>query len=124
MKNEALATGGPYGITRNPLYLGNFLIGFGVAAMGGNLWLLVLFLVLFVPVYQSLTRKEEGRLLDRYGDDFHEYCREVPRFIPKFKTWRPSSRRYDLRRMWETHREWRAWLGLYAVTLYLLLRAR
>src|SRR3989442_13785310 len=35
-KNEALATDGPYAYTRNPLYLGSFLMGLGftIAAVG------------------------------------------------------------------------------------------
>ncbi len=123
VKTNELSTGGPYRIIRNPLYVGNFLIGLGVSIMGGRLWLLVLFLVFFIPVYDALTRKEEKRLLERYGVDFVEYCREVPRFLPRRLPWPLPEAAYDVRRMFEVHREWQAWLGLYAVTLYLILRA-
>lgn len=122
VKNEELTTAGPYSLTRNPLYAGNFLIGLGVAVMGGNPWLAAAFVGLFVPVYRALVLKEESRLLERYGELFVEYCSAVPRFIPKWTAWPPPAAPYDPRRMWEVHREWRAWLALYVVTLYLLLR--
>ncbi len=123
VKNEELTTDGPYGLTRNPLYVGNFLIGLGVAVMGGRLWLVGLFLLFFLPVYRALVLKEEKRLKDRYGDAFLSYCKGVPRFVPSWKAWPPPPAVYDVARMWRVHREWRAWLGLYAATLYLLLRS-
>lgn len=123
VKNEELTTDGPYRLTRNPLYVGNFLIGLGVSVMGAKLWLVVMFLLFFLPVYHALVRKEERRLLERYGDAFLAYCKDVPRFVPKMKAWPPPPAPYDPRRMWHVHREWRAWLGLYAATLYLLLRS-
>ncbi len=124
VKNRELATHGPYALVRNPLYVGSFLIGLGVAVMGGRWWFPVLFLALFVPVYRTLVLKEEKRLLELYGDTFREYCRRVPRFVPRSLPWPPPSAPYDAQRMWRKHREWQAWLGLYAVTLFLLLRAR
>lgn len=121
VKNRMLATEGPYRLVRNPLYVGNFLIGLGVSIMGGHLWFLVLFLVAFVPVYRDLVRKEEKHLLDLHGDAFREYCRKVPRFIPDWKNLRIPPAPYDVQRMLRKHREWQAWVGLYAVTVYLLV---
>lgn len=123
-KNEELATGGPYALTRNPLYLGNFLIGLGVAIMGGRLLFVILLAIAFLPVYRALILKEEKRLLERYGEAFRDYCRRVPRFVPRVGGTMPPRAPFDLERLWRVHGEWRAWLGLYAVTLYLLLRSR
>jgi len=123
VKNEELTVEGPYSLVRNPLYLGNFLIGLGVGIMGGRAWLTVLFVLLFAPVYRSLVLKEEKRLLARYGELFASYCRAVPRFFPGTSTARFVPAPYDAGRMWRIHREWKAWLGVYAVTLYLLVRA-
>ena len=123
VKNEQLTTEGPYQLTRNPLYVGNFLLGVGVAVMGGALWLLLVFALFFWAVYQALILKEEKRMLERYGEEFYSYCREVPRFFPRWEAWPPAAAPYDPRRMWQVHKEWKAWLALYAATLYLLLRA-
>ncbi|MBI5442818.1 MAG: isoprenylcysteine carboxylmethyltransferase family protein [Deltaproteobacteria bacterium] len=122
VKNKELATEGPYRLVRNPLYVGNFLIGLGVSIMGGRVLLLVLFLVGFLPVYRALVAKEESYLLEAYGEAFEAYCREVPRFVPRHLPWPLPQAPYDANRMLRKHREWQAWLGLYAVTLYLLLR--
>lgn len=123
IKNKALATEGPYSLVRNPLYVGNFLIGLGVAVMGGRFLLIVLFLAGFIPVYRALVAKEEKYLLGAYGETFEAYCREVPRFLPRRLPWPLPSAPYDAGRMLRKHREWQAWLGVYGVTLYLLLRA-
>ena len=123
VKTKELSTEGPYGLVRNPLYVGNFLIGLGVAIMGGR-WLFVpVFLGVFLPVYSGLVAKEEKRLLELYGEAFEEYCRAVPRFVPRSLPWPLPSAPYDAKRMLLKHREWQAWLGVYAVTVYLLLRA-
>jgi protein-S-isoprenylcysteine O-methyltransferase Ste14 len=123
VKNEALTVEGPYSLVRNPLYVGNFLIGLGVGLMGGRVWFAVLFALLFAPVYRSLVLKEEKRLLARYGELFVSYCRAVPRFFPRISTAGFVPAPYDGHRMWRIHREWKAWLGLCVMTLYLLLRA-
>jgi protein-S-isoprenylcysteine O-methyltransferase Ste14 len=123
VKNKVLATDGPYRLCRNPLYLGSFGIGLGVAIMGGRWWFVPLFAGFYLPVYTALIRKEEKRLTELYGETFAAYCREVPRLWPDWKAWPPEPTPYDTRRMWSKHREWQAWLALYAVTLYLLLSA-
>jgi len=123
VKNQILTTVGPYAMTRNPLYVGNFLLGLGVAAMGGEIALVVLFTVFFLSVYSALIKKEEKYLLERYGDGFFDYCRKVPRFFPKL-SWPLPTAPYDGLRMWKKHKEWKAWLGLYAAVLFLLIKAR
>ena len=47
-KNDALATTGPYAYTRNPLYLGSFVIGLGFTIAAGRLILGLVFAVLFL----------------------------------------------------------------------------
>lgn len=82
-KNRELTQTGPYAYTRNPLYLGSILIAAGfaeallswpVAAM-----LTAMFLIIYVPVIAS-----EERFLRTTFPDFVEYCRRVPRLIPRF----------------------------------------
>lgn len=123
VKNDLLATGGPYGFVRNPLYVGSYLLGLGVTLMGRQPWVGLGFAVGFPLIYGPLVRKEEKRMLEKHGDGFLAYAVNVPRFIPNMKARPRSWGPYDPRRMWTVHREWRAWAGLAAVTLYLLLRA-
>jgi len=50
-KDQELSTGGPYAYTRNPLYLGSFLMGLGVIVACGSLLLLALFLIFFYLLF-------------------------------------------------------------------------
>ncbi len=81
-KDKELAQEGPYALTRNPLYLGNFLIGFGFSIMAGNLALVVIFLIIFLLMYQVTIKNEEEKLFNKFGDSFLEYKRRVPAFFP------------------------------------------
>jgi protein-S-isoprenylcysteine O-methyltransferase Ste14 len=81
-KNQELTTTGPYAYLRNPLYLGSILIaaGFAVALMSWPvaLALAVMFIAIYVPVIAS-----EERFLRATFPEFPEYCRRVPRLIPR-----------------------------------------
>ena len=79
----ALITTGPYGLVRNPLYLGNLLNGMAVAtaAVGGLppqqaalLWLGAAGFLGFV--YSNII------ILQEFGEDFALYCDSVPALIP------------------------------------------
>ncbi len=86
-KNSVLTTHGPYAFTRNPLYLGSFLIGIGFGIASGVPWILALFLVFFVLVYGRTMRREERRLAALFGDAFDRYATAVPRFLPRPAAW-------------------------------------
>mgnify|MGYP000383232411 FL=1 len=85
----ALITTGPYGLVRNPLYLGNLLNGMAVAtaAVGGFppqqaalLWLGAAGFLGFV--YSNIIILEQEFLLQEFGEDFALYCDSVPALIP------------------------------------------
>ena len=48
---DKLIQEGPYSLSRNPLYLGNFLISMGFACYSGRFWFLVLAGALFFVQY-------------------------------------------------------------------------
>src|SRR5207302_1930320 len=50
-KNQRLATGGPYALTRNPLYIGTLLVAAGLAVAARSLELSALFAVAFAVIY-------------------------------------------------------------------------
>jgi len=82
-KNRELAVTGPYAYTRNPLYLGSMLIaaGFAVALLSWPLALVlgVGFAVIYIPVIAG-----EEQFLRATFPGFDDYCRDVPRLIPRF----------------------------------------
>ena len=124
VKNNELSKTGPFSMVRNPLYVGSFIMGLGVAIMSGSRFLVVLFILFFFSVYSALVKMEEKYLLGRYGEDFLAYCRQVPRFFPDLRNFPPVPAMYDLKRMLYKHKEWQAWLGLFGVIAYLLFAHR
>jgi len=84
-KGKSLTQSGPYALTRNPLYLGSFLMAIGILAAGQGYWLLLPFGVFFLGVYYPVMKAEEAELLQGYGQDFISYARRVPFFFPSLR---------------------------------------
>ena len=82
-KYEELATTGPYGRTRNPLYFGSAFLAVGFA-IAGDSWIAGLLVVAYFTVfYWAVMRNEESDLRDRFGAAFEEYAARVPLFFPR-----------------------------------------
>jgi protein-S-isoprenylcysteine O-methyltransferase Ste14 len=78
-----LLVDGIYARTRNPRYL-TFMIGlFGFALMTNYLAIWVIALLAW-PAMRLIVHWEERELRDRFGAEYLEYCRRVPRFVPRF----------------------------------------
>ena len=120
-KGRILARGGPYAHTRNPLYLGSFIMGTGFALAGGSWVLGAAFFLLLVLVYWPVMRQEEEYLRDRFPEAYEVYAKTVPFFIP---AWRPAASKSESFR-WELYRknrEYEAALGYAGVLLFLGLK--
>jgi protein-S-isoprenylcysteine O-methyltransferase Ste14 len=80
---DDLVTEGLYAHTRNPMYVGNLLIMIGLA-IASNSWATIAVAVpLGLFMYASIVAAEEDYLGQRFGAAFSEYCRDVPRWLPK-----------------------------------------
>ncbi len=125
-KKKLLATSGPYAHTRNPLYLGSFLIaaGFAVAAHWSLLLLVAAF---FALVYAPTMEREKEKIRTLFPGTYPDYERNVPAFLPRPRPWRPETGevagQFSLAR-YMRHGEWRAALGFVAALLWLILRMR
>jgi len=86
----ALNTTGIYSITRNPLYLGNYLIIFGITLLSQSWELVVINSLLFIMFYTPIILVEEEFLLDKFGDEYRDYVFRVPCFFPGFSLWVPA----------------------------------
>ncbi len=73
---------GIYGVVRHPRYLsaGLGLIGQGLFCNNVGLYV---FLLLLVPVGWLTVTLEERELVDRFGEAYRQYQREVPPLIPR-----------------------------------------
>jgi protein-S-isoprenylcysteine O-methyltransferase Ste14 len=83
-KNEILTVTGPYSLSRNPLYVGSFVLGGGFMIAMGVFWLGVAYLIFFSILYWFTIRWEERKLKSWFPDAWEEYSRSVPRFLPLF----------------------------------------
>ena len=111
-KNELLVTYGPYAVVRNPLYLGSFFIGLGATILTSRLLAVLLYLLLFLPVYLRVIVKEEAFLRERFGEEAEQYFSRVPRLIPFPHLYRSPPERYSLERALLFHREWINWFWI------------
>jgi len=122
LKKAELATAGPYGRTRNPLYVGTWLIGCGLgllAAWPFNLLLVAVYSVLYFVIYRRVIAIEEEVLVSIFGDVYDEYRRNVPVFFPALKAWRIGDvSHFSLGRALHN----RAWEPMLGVALLLLLQ--
>jgi hypothetical protein len=75
-----LVTSGPFAIVRHPMYTGLIL-----AALGSLLiyptWTTLLF-ASFAPMITVRARREETALSAEFGEQWQEYCKRVPAFLP------------------------------------------
>ena len=81
-----LVTGGPYGLSRHPVYLGEITtaIGVNLATTG---WLGALAVAYFITAEILRMRWEEGVLSKAFPDAYPAYAARVPRFFPNpFRT--------------------------------------
>jgi protein-S-isoprenylcysteine O-methyltransferase Ste14 len=125
-KDERLTTSGPYAFTRNPLYLGSFLIGLGVSIAGGHWIWPALFVAFFATVYGRTMAREAERLVELFGDEYRAYATAVPGFVPRPLPYRGSAGPQGVRFQWSQyrrHREWEASLGALAAFAFLLAKS-
>jgi protein-S-isoprenylcysteine O-methyltransferase Ste14 len=78
-RNDRLFTGKSYGIVRHPLYLGISVILAFHPVQTRNSLLSAAMVILYFYVG---TFFEERRMVRRYGEEYRDYQRRVPRFLP------------------------------------------
>ena len=77
----ALVTRGPYRFTRNPIYLGFFLVYLGVTLLAGTLWGLLLSPFLIGAVTRWIIRAEEEYLGAKFKEEYRDYSSHVRRWV-------------------------------------------
>ncbi len=89
-----LITQGPFAFVRNPLYIGNIFMYFGVAFMSNSLvpYLQILSIVYFAFQYYFIVLWEEAELKEIFKEKYMHYYENVNRFLPKFTAYDESKR--------------------------------
>lgn len=77
-----LYTNGLMAHTRNPLYIGNILILFGMGIAANSLLFLVIIFPIFVVFYQAIVLAEEAYLSKQFGESYAAYQAKIHRWLP------------------------------------------
>lgn len=84
-KDNQLATDGPFSLTRNPLYFGNFVLGLGIAIAGNNGYSYGIFFGFYLLFFPFLMILEHHRMKKKFGEIYEKYAENSHSFFPKIK---------------------------------------
>ena len=81
---------GPYQYVRNPMLIGVIFILVGEAFLlrSGNILVWMMIFVAINTIYFIL--KEEPDLRKKFGDEYADYCKHVPRWMPRSIPYQPK----------------------------------
>jgi protein-S-isoprenylcysteine O-methyltransferase Ste14 len=90
LKKKELIKLGPYSIVRNPLYVFTILGTSGIGLLTGSLLLGLAIGAATTFIFWRVVLAEEEFLAGVFGADFSRYMASVPRFWPRFASWRDA----------------------------------
>ncbi|MEM6461364.1 MAG: isoprenylcysteine carboxylmethyltransferase family protein [Pseudomonadota bacterium] len=76
-----LVTNGPFGYSRNPIYLGNILLLLALSLILANAWFVILAAAAAIGMKKLAVDREELHLLAVFGAEYEDYCRRVRRWL-------------------------------------------
>jgi protein-S-isoprenylcysteine O-methyltransferase Ste14 len=82
---------GPYRYVRNPMYLAVLTIILGQALLFWSLGTLIYAGIVLVMVASFVRAYEEPTLEEEYGEEYREFRRNVPAWIPRPRPWRGAA---------------------------------
>ncbi|HEY7546022.1 MAG TPA: isoprenylcysteine carboxylmethyltransferase family protein [Blastocatellia bacterium] len=126
-KNQELTTSGPYAHTRNPLYLGTFIMGAGAAVASSSLRFVAAYLGFYLLIYVPVMIAEAETMRKLFSDEYEKYSQRVPMFVPRLTPYRSADETRDDERSFDLsqylrHREYRAAIGCAIVFLILIAK--
>ncbi|MBN9243184.1 MAG: isoprenylcysteine carboxylmethyltransferase family protein [Mesorhizobium sp.] len=78
---DHLLTGGPFAVSRNPIYLGATLFLIGIALISANPWILLAAFAAAFLTGKLVIGREERILAERFGKKYRDYAKRVRRWI-------------------------------------------
>jgi len=77
-KTSVLVDTGIYSVVRHPLYLG-WLLMYLVIIFWSQHWLTMIIGIIGIACVYSISRQEDQRLVEKFGDVYKRYMQSVPR---------------------------------------------
>jgi protein-S-isoprenylcysteine O-methyltransferase Ste14 len=93
-----LVTTGLFSVTRNPIMAAEVSLIWAEALYFGSLGILAYAAAISVLAQLAVVYIEEPELLARFGEAYEQYCRNVPRWLPGFRSNRATTRSSEERR--------------------------
>ncbi len=90
MPTSKLVTRGLYRWVRNPMYVAVFGLIVGQALLFQSAMLVLYGALVWIAFHIFVLFFEERRLIAEFSEEYETYCRNVPRWIPRFRPWRPE----------------------------------
>ena len=84
---KQLVAKGLYRVVRNPMYVGVITALLGEALLLHSQQLVIYAALVFVTVHLFVVFIEEPLLREKFGASYHDYCAQVPRWIPRLSIW-------------------------------------
>jgi protein-S-isoprenylcysteine O-methyltransferase Ste14 len=75
----ALVTSGPFSICRNPMQIGNLLLGSSLVLFVGSATFAAGFVLAAIAYLSIAVGAEQRQLARRFGSEYRQYCGQVPR---------------------------------------------
>jgi protein-S-isoprenylcysteine O-methyltransferase Ste14 len=82
---KKLVAEGPYAVVRNPMYWSVLSVMFGEALVFHSVLFAEWAAGFFVAVNVFVLLYEEPTLKTKFGEEYEQYCRRVPRWIPRIR---------------------------------------
>ena len=76
-----IVTSGPYGFSRNPIYVGMFLMLIGIATGFDTLWFLAVAAAMYLVIRFGVVAREEIYLQGKFGSTYLDYKARVSRWL-------------------------------------------
>ena len=89
-KPDALVTAGPYGLSRNPMYVGWAVVHLGVGLLRNDAWTTAALPVVSAAVHREVLR-EEALLEATFPAEFSRYRQFAPRYVPHLRAGFPAA---------------------------------
>lgn len=86
-----LITSSLYAYLRNPMILSLVMVQIGEALLFASIGIAILAVVNIVVNTVYFIRSEEPGLEKRFGEEYVEYKKNVPRWLPRLKPWKPGN---------------------------------
>ncbi|SFO66782.1 Protein-S-isoprenylcysteine O-methyltransferase Ste14 [Mesorhizobium sp. NFR06] len=81
LPTTTIITGGPFGFTRNPLYLGLIGLLLGIGLMFDSWWAVVALIATFPILHYGVVMREEAYLERKFGEPYRSYKASVRRYL-------------------------------------------